>query len=400
MSAENKNFLKAKLKKLKIILVSHDCLLVGPNSFLRDYLNDNQVNQLLYITHPLLLIKESHKESSRYELYSQGHLIKNHLAIHWQFSEPLLYVKDFIYTILWTTKNSWRSDLYIGLDPLNALAGLILKQLGLTKKVIYYSIDYFPNRFQNKLLNQIYHTTDKVCVRFCDETWNVSSSMVSAREKNNNMDPKTYKRQYTVPIGVWFVKAKRKDFADIDKKKIIYIGSLLPTMGIDLIIESMPIIIKKIPDIQLEIIGGGPEGKKLKLLAKKLKIKHFIKFYGWVRNRQKVEELLSDGAIGLATFNPNIPGDEVRNADPAKVKDYLLLGMPVIVTDIFSSCQEMKKAGCVIVVNYDKEEIASWVIKLLLNHKLLLKYRKNAIKFIEQYDWGKIYFTNLVRILS
>ena len=294
---------------------------------------------------------------------------------------------------------SGKYDLFIGINNLNTLAALILKRIGRVKKVIYYTIDYFPTRFENNILNSFYHLIDKVCVRFADETWNVSSVMVSAREKHNAVDRVINNRQYRVPIGIWYDKAPRKSFSEIDKKKLIFVGQLLPHMGVDLVIKTMPEIIKKIPSIKLEIIGGGEQKKYLMSLSKELGVQKYITFWGWVRDRRKLEKIMSDGAVGLATFNTEILDEKVKNADPGKIKDYMLLGMPIIVTNAISTINDIKKSRCGIVIKYKSSDLVSAVVQLLNDKNKLAEYRKNALAYVQQFDFGKLFEKNLSRVL-
>ena len=305
-----------------------------------------------------------------------------------------------IYTCLWCLKYKGVWDIFFGVDNISVLVALFLKRVGKVNKVIYHTIDYYPTRFQNKLLNWLYFQFDKICVRYADETWNVGSMMADARKRKMGMKGKDYSRQYIVPMCVWVNKVKRKPFSKINKRKIVYRGSLIDFLGVDLIIKAMPLIIKTIPDVVLEIFGDGIERKSLEEESRRLKMDKYVKFYGWIRDRQELERLMSDGAVGIAAFNTKILDDTVKNADPSKIKDYTLMGMPVITTKALSTYKEIEKYRCGIVIDYEVKELANAVIKLLSDEKLLKEYRDNALKYISQYDCGKIFEENVGRILA
>ncbi|MDO8659022.1 MAG: glycosyltransferase [Candidatus Parcubacteria bacterium] len=382
----------------KIVIAVHEGMPVGAAYDLRRFLIDCNIEKLLFIAHPLTFENDFYKSSSRYEMHEHGKLRSEGSAFHWRLPDTFLYIKDTIYTLIWSTKSDNKYDLFVGIDPLNALAGIVLRFFDRTNKVVYCTIDYFTPRFENKILNAIYHSIDKFCVRYCDETWNLSSVMAKARETYNNMPRTLYNRQYTVPTGIWFYKAKRKPFDKINKKKVIFTGHLNPMQGVDLFLQAMPKIIKKIPDIELEIIGKGPEYENLQKQARDLKLEKYILFHGWINNRQQLEHLLSDAAVGLATFNTNIAGDKVRNADPAKLKDYALLGIPFITTSAIANPKEVMDMKYGIVIEYNKDQLAKAVIKLLEDERLLKEYRDNTLQFAKQYDNEKIFLTNLKRI--
>lgn len=391
---------KKFVKNLDVAIVSHKSMPNPITDNLKIFLNENFNLNLLSITHPLLEIEESFKDSSEFEYLEKEKTILRRKAFHWILPVPLLYLKDFFYTFIWSLsfRNKW--DLYFGVGNLNPLTGFILRFFKKVDKVIYYSMDYYPTRFEKKLLNWLYFHLDKFCVRFSDETWNVSPVMVEAREKKMGMDRRIYNRQYTVPGGIWFNKVKRLPFSKINKRKIVYRGYLIPHMGVDLAIEAMPKILKYDPKIIFEIVGGGEQEDDLKELAKKIGVANNVIFHGWVIDRTNLEKILSDGVVGIATFNTNILDEKVKNADPGKIKDYMVMGMPIIVTRAISYYEQLEKQKCGIVIDYDPDQFAQAVIKLLTNDNLLKKYRENALKFIKNYDWNYLLKPNIERILS
>lgn len=388
----------AKIKSSKIVLVTHYRIYSAAQA-LRDYIRREGCENFLYVSHPLPLKVEGVEDDSYFELSKGKKIIEKKIAKRNMSNILITSSFDFFLTFFWSLKNG-KTDLFIGVDNLNAIVGVLLKKLGRVDRVVYYTIDYFPRRFENKILNRLYHLIDKICVTYSDETWNVSNVMVSARRKNNNMYGVKFNRQYTVPIGIWYDKAPRKHFSEIDKKKIIFVGHLLDHMGVDLVIRAMSGITSKIPDVKLEIIGGGEEEKKLKELSKELKVDKNVKFWGWVRDRDKLEKIMSDGAIGLATFNTDILDEKVKNADPGKIKDYMLLGMPVIVTDAISTASAISKAKSGIVINYKASELTAIVVQLLQSDTVLKEYRENALKYVAKFDYNLIFKKNLERILA
>lgn len=390
-----------KVKESYILILLHEHVKGGVGHVLRDYLLEKSPKRLLFIAHPLLYIKEGYNKSSYFEYYIDGKLKKEQVAFHWTLPEQLLYFKDFFYTLYWTFKTNTKYNVVVALDPLNAATGIILRLLGRTDKVVHYCIDYFPTRFENPVMNWIYHQIDKFAVRFSDETWNLGARMPKARAEGNGMTADIYKqRQHHVPIGVWFAKIKRTPITQFDKKKLIYAGGFIPYMGIDLVIKALPKILQKVPGVTLDIIGRGEEGENWKELAKKLGVEKQISFEDWMEDREAFHLRLSKAAIGMAPFNYHILDDKVKNADPGKIKDYTSVGLPVITTKAVYTHKQITDFKCGIIIDYTIEDLGRAVIKLLTNPKLLLEYRQNAIKYAKQFDWDKLYRENLGRILS
>jgi len=387
-------------KKYHIAIVSYETMPNPITEGLRTYLRAKYPVSLTYITHPMLETKDSYGLSSKYKIFSSKKLVRKKVAYHWKLPMALSYLKDFLYTFYWSFTLNKKWDAYFGVGNLNPLPGIILKWLGRVDKVVYQCMDYYPTRFANPIMNWLYFQLDRFCVRFSDETWNVSPMMQLAREKKMNMKGRGYDRQFTVPGGIWFDRVKRKPFSKIDKHKLIYRGYLLNHMGVDLPVSAMPYILKKVKNARLEILGGGPDEEKLKKLVKKLKLERSVIFHGWVTDRQKLEDALSTAAIGMATFNTKILDEKVKNADPGKIKDYMLLGMPVVTTNAVWYHQKIAKTQSGFVVKYNPKDLADVVIKFLKDEEKQKLYRKNALAFIKDFDWNVILDKNIPRVLS
>ncbi|MBI2596903.1 glycosyltransferase [Candidatus Daviesbacteria bacterium] len=386
-------------KKYRFCIVTYETFPNPITQNLKTFLLENYSCDLIYILHPQLDLKEGYQMSSGFSWFKNNKLIQSKTAYHWKTSWPLLYIKDILYTLFWCLRFG-KIDVYFAAGNLNPLAAILLREVGFVKEVIYQSVDYYPTRFQNSFLNWFYFRMDKLCVEWSDETWNVSSMIAQARQKKMDMDPKIFNRQYTVPGCVWFHQVKRLPFAKVNRKKIVYRGVLLPFMGVDLVIRAMPHILKEIPSLIFEIVGTGVEEEKLKNLAKSLKVSKSVIFHGFVKGRENMEKVLSDAALGIATFNTDILDDKVKNSDPGKIKDYMLLGMPIITTKAFPGSKYIVKNRCGLIVSYRAEDLAKTILGLLQNKNLLKEYRENVVKYIEKFDCVTILERNIERVLN
>ena len=386
------------MKKFKVVIAYHETLPCYIGEHIKEYLLEKYSMELLLIGHPLLENDESFKRSSRFEYYKDSKLVIEKNAFHWVLPMPLLHIKDMIYTFIWCLNYRSKWDVFFGINNINVLVALLLRKMGKIRKVIYHPVDYGSIRFKNKFLDWLYFQFDKICVQYCDETWNVSEGMIEAREKRMRL--KRDHRQYVFPICVWVNKVKRLPFNKINKKKIVYRGSLFDWMGVDLIIRALPQIVKAVPGAILEIYGDGGERAYLEKIVQELGVSNSVKFHGWIKERKQLEEQMSDGALGIATFNTKIVADTVKNGDPGKIKDYMLMGMPVITTNAVAYSKQIEKSKSGLVINYKEKDLAKAVIKLLSDEQLLKEYRDNALAFIKQFDCGKLFDENIIRVLK
>jgi len=368
----------------KVVIATHYFVYGAPQA-LRDYLLQKKVS-FLFIAHPLFV----DQSRSYIEYFESGKTIKKR-GFPIRPRIPFLnYAIELVLTTYWvaTSKNNY--DLFFGVDSLNAFAGLLLKRAGLVKKVVYYTIDYVPNRFNNGLLNTLYHNLDKFCLSYADETWNVSSKVAEGREKIRHLPSKKYDRQKVVPIGIWYKKNSILPIKKIKRHQLIFVGYLAKKQGVQTVLDAIPRIVEKIPDFHFRIVGGGEYEKDIKLKATKMDLNEYVTFYGWEKDRHRLEALMKDSAVSIALYNRKYD-TFTRFADPTKLKDYLSFGIPIILTDVPHNAYDIQKNKCGIVVRYNSKEIADAIIKLMTDEVLLEKYRKNASRYIRQYDWGIIF---------
>ena len=370
-------------KNLSIAIVTH-VYATGPSFKLEEYLR-NKVENLVFIGHPFSFAKDTR---SFIRVYRKGDLVIEKKFIKMKRSEFLFYAKDFLLTIYWCLKYSKNTQYFFGVNNFNSFSGYILKKFGKVQDVIFYTIDYVPNRFDSKIMNYIYHWLDRFVISKSLKVWNLSSQMADEREKRG-VNTKFRSKQIVVPIGTE-INAPPMEFNKIDKNKIVFMGHLREGQGVEMLVSSMKDVIRKIPEAHLLIIGGGPLENKIRLKINKLRLEKSIKLSGFVEKFSEVRYLLKNAAVAVA---PYVDDEKTypRYTDPGKPKDYLSCGLPVIITKVPQFAFVIDEKRCGIAISYDQNELSEAIIKLSSNKNLLKEYRTNAFELAKKYTWEKIF---------
>lgn len=373
------------VKAQRIVIATH-YLMYGAAHALRDYLNLKKANELVLIGLPFheqrnLLIEEYHK----------GEEVCTTSSTRKKSPEIINYLKDFLAVILIILKKKEKYDVFIGVNNLNCFAGLVLKKLNIVNKVIYYSIDFVPIRFSNKLINNVYHSIEIFAVKNSDEVWNVSPRIAEGREEFLNL--KKTSKQKVVPIGIWKDRRINLESGEINKHQAVFIGHILEKQGVQEVIDAIPYILKDIPKFRFIIIGEGEYLKTLKEKVKEKNLQDSVIFQGKISNRDEINKYLSESAVAYATYKPE--KERLYNftyyADPTKIKDYLSAGLPIIMTDVPYNADYLMKKQCAVVVEYNAKEIAKATKSLLLNDDQLTQFRRNAHALSQHFNWVKIF---------
>ncbi len=371
----------------KSFVISTHVFATGPAQDLKKYLLDHDAKKVFFIGHPLF--HDKRLKGSAYEIYEEGQKTKEcYTKLPSRKINLLDYILHIFRSVLWVLRSGFEYDLYVGSDNVNAMAGVILKRLGRVRKNVYYVIDYNPHRFSNKLMNSMYHWADRICVKNCDETWNLSARMEEARKEYFGFSGGNQK---VVPIGVWLNRIHPRPFDEREKHTAVFMGHVTKKQGVQYVIGAMPEIIKFIPDFKLLIIGDGDYLPGLKELANKLDVSEKVDFKGYVENAEDVEILISKCAVAVALYDKY---DDAGNlsftyfADPAKIKLYLACGLEVL-TSAFVSEMEQYKPENLSNETQEKSFFANSLIDILKDdHKDI---RLITRSFVKSYDWEFIF---------
>lgn len=378
-----RNDLSKKLSGMNVLFVSHALITIFSNLF-ADFTSPKCYAYTI-IRHSLLPTKGS---KSQLFFYKKSKLKRHIVAPRIVGPYSLNFLKDFFLTIFWGLRSGIIYDIAFGTNNLNVLSLLVLKKLGKVKKVIFISIDYTPDRYDNPIFDMLYHWFDRICCYNADIIWNSSKRTNDARVKNG-VNPKKISNTIVMPDGSNFNPGKRLSIDKIDRKKLIFIGGMRPVMGIKLILESFKEIIKEVPSATLLLIGGGSHLEEYKIFSKRLGLEKYVYFTGYIENHDDVDDLLRTGAIGLAPFAPDKSSYEYYS-DVGKPKAYLAAGMPVIITRVPEIADEIEKERAGIVIGYNKKELTGAILALLKSDKTYKKFRKNAVKLSKKYIWPNI----------
>jgi len=381
------------LKSFSVIVAGY--LVINRNEELRDYLLDKTQN-LGFIG---LVAPYFRDAKPQITLYSHGRSVKDLRAIMRALGSyikpkalwPLFYLLDIVSIVLTVTRMRRRFDLYIGCTYGPTVAGLFLKRMKYVKCVIYYSYDYIqPPRGSGSIGNRVmaagFKIIDELCISLSDVTWNLSDAIRQARRANSpELRPRL---ETTVPHPV---TPKLISMSKLNSNIAVYVGFLRPHQGLELVIGSVPEILRHIPDFKLFIIGSGPEEERLKRLVERRDLGEFVRFFGFVYDERKLSDILSQCSVGIAMYAPTAHG-LTRYIEPSKVKTYLEHNIPVIVSQVSAvAANQLEKRGIVICIPYDIDALAKTITTLLKNRSLLYRMQEKIPQFTEEFSAEKIF---------
>ena len=310
--------------------------------------------------------------------------------VNTQQTSFLFKIRDFLSVLEFSIFDGQKIDLLIGLEAVNAIAGIILKKLGIVKTVVYYVSDYSPQRYKPKFVNNFYLWLDRFACQNSDFVWDVSLAMMPARIEAGLDLTKSAPRVH-VPNALFPTQIRYLPLQKIEPNSLVFVGTLGWINGPDLAIKALQMVLKTIPGARLHIYGDGePDITRIKKLAEKLKLKDNVTFHGFISDQVRLSQETAKYKVALAPYLA-IPGSARWWADATKIRLYLAAGVPVVTTKVPPLGKEIERDGAGIIAGDNPKEQADAILKILKNKKLYLMMRKNAIKRAKNNTWENTY---------
>lgn len=140
-----------------------------------------------------------------------------------------------------------------------------------------------------------------------------------------------------VPLGVdtnYFKQDKNEDFEEctLERLDLVYVGSISRLRGFETCIEALTAATLQ-PDVQLHLVGNGSNKylQDLKTEINSKGVKDAVTWHGYI-NHDKLPELLSEMDVAISPLPEH---DSYHVSSPAKIYEYLAMGLPIVCTDIY-----------------------------------------------------------------
>ncbi len=266
--------------------------------------------------------------------------------------------------------------------------------------VLVYDIRSVPVDLNDNLRSKLelwrYNFSIPIADRFCDGITCITPMLGST------LKPKLKKLKHKIGYFQTGVNFKifdpqkssilRDQLGLSDRFVVIYHGVLSPNRGLQNTIKSIAICKQQIPDIMFMIVGSGAGERELINLTRELKLQKNVLFTGAVPF-EKVPSYIISANVGIIPL-PAI--DWWNVSSPIKLKEYLSMQIPVIVTDIPAHRLVVEKTGgATLIKNHDPQTIAKAIKVFYKSQKTcfpmksrkelydIISFPSQAHKFIE-----------------
>ncbi len=241
-------------------------------------------------------------------------------------------------------------------DHQQAVMAGLLRRLGLFRRVVYFTGDWYPGSsflkgIWTRLNNEVYFPAlDWLACKLCDVTINQTVFVEEGRKKYWGRQVSRTEVGFQPPLVV----KTSNGAANPQSRKLAFLGAARPDSGLDLVVRALPRVREQIGDVSLKIIGPPSDTiDKVMKLAKELGVASSVEYLG-VGDYATFATILADCYCGVNMISD--PNSYSARAIPAKILDYLQYLLPPLVTagvGVFGDAVREHKLGLVIAPTVD-----------------------------------------------
>lgn len=372
-----------RLSESTVVLVANGQPDSPPASGVAEFLRDAGA-RLTTIFHPL-----SPEDAGRHLIseYRDGELRKTQTK-RLPSRPPLTYAADpFVPLRLGST------DLWLGFNNLAAAQGLARRRLGRAGKIVYWAVDFVPDRFGPRSpLTRLYDGLDRLCARRVDLRVELTAAALAARTERLRLGADAAPT-HVAPVGVWYDRVEKVPEDGWRGRRVVFIGHFVPRQGVGTLLDAVALL----PDVRLDLAGRGPLEAELRGRAAALRIEDRVTFHGYLSEHRDVERLVAMAAVAAAPYATGMDSF-TRFADPSKLRTYTGAGLPVVTTAVPPNAFELAREAGAEVADDDPQAIADAISRILASPDEWQRRREAALRYASGFDWTRIVGGTLERL--
>ncbi len=275
--------------------------------------------------------------------------------------------------------NKIKGTTIVGIGPVAAFASFV----SFSRKhiFVYEDTDFWPALSKRRLHSFLISLIEGFCLKKGDAVIS-NSMMLHERAKFQNQNA------YYISNGVDITLFNKVDSAHKRSKdgNLVYIGSLQKWVGLELVVNSLPILLKSYPNLTFKLSGVGSERLKLETIAKQKGVQDHLIFLGRLPYEQ-LSDVLANSDIAVSTFATN---EFNYYATPLKLLEYMASGVPVIAADWGETARIVTESNAGLLIEPNEKDFAHAAVKLLGDSDFWKTCSASGKDWVLDYDWQSL----------
>jgi glycosyltransferase involved in cell wall biosynthesis len=168
--------------------------------------------------------------------------------------------------------------------------------------------------------------------------------------------------------------------------RVVYHGTITPHYGVGLLVEALPELTAKLPDVRLEIYGEGDAVPELRAAAESAGVADRLELSGVALPHDEVLRRVAGASVGAIT---NLPTSLNRFALSTKLFEYVVLGIPVVVAGLPTLQAHFDESEAAFFRAGDAESLAAALVHVAEDYDAALaRARAARARYDGAYRWA------------
>nr|QNO41822.1 D-inositol-3-phosphate glycosyltransferase [Methanosarcinales archaeon ANME-2c ERB4]QNO42778.1 D-inositol-3-phosphate glycosyltransferase [Methanosarcinales archaeon ANME-2c ERB4] len=331
-----------------------------------------------------------HEEIKDYQLLNRTH----YFAIKQIFKKnPFRFLKYFVKTVRYSLAAKQISKSELKMDLQLAYFATVIEEKNIELIHAHFADMGNAARRLGKMLRLPYTLTAHAFDIYMDpdtdelrEVMNDAESVITISEYNKNYlisEIGVNNRIEVIRCGIDLDKFNpQKNLKAYGRIKLLTVARLVAKKGLAYLIKAIPMVVKKMPNCELTIIGSGPQYGNLQHLVRDPDIESYVQFRGDVSDSELMR-YYDDVDMFILPCIVIENGD--RDGIPVAMMEAMTMELPVISTTV-SGIPELVEDGAsgILVSPKDEKAIADAIITLCKDSELRVKMGKKGREIIKR----------------
>lgn len=183
---------------------------------------------------------------------------------------------------------------------------------------------------------------------------------------------------YAIDVERFATPARRPEMMPADRRHVLYVGRMEPRKGVDSLIRAMAAVQNRMRNVQLTIVGGGPDREAVESLARELGVTAV--FAGRVSDADlpgfyQAADVMCSPALGDESFG-------------LVLLEAMAAGRPIVASNIAGYAEFVGPIGCArLAAAGDSDALASETCAVLEDARLAQRLGANGAAAARRHDW-------------
>jgi len=181
----------------------------------------------------------------------------------------------------------------------------------------------------------------------------------------------------------------RQDLLDRyrDDFVLTYFGGFDALRGLETVIQAMPLLLKQVPNVRLLLVGSGYLEAALHALAEQLGLGDRVVFPGY-QPAALLPTYVELSAVGVI---PHVATPAVEMTMPNKIFQFMMLGKPVLVSNVPPLVRVVRDADCGLVFRQRDPDSFAAAVCQLRDPQLRRRLGENGRRAVyDRYNWRQV----------